>query len=538
MNKNNNVDSFILVLMLVLAIAVPMARVNVGNTSSVLAITAQTNSASYLLRQNVNITGNLTSDGSPANNLVVALEGNTPINTPLFYRVLQVGTPTQQWQVSITNLFLLDRNGNPIDTASPGVVVQVGITVYNPQLTPRDFCATVTIYDANMIAIGAKPFFGTIDPYLSVNGSAQFTIPVSASSGQAMIVGDVFSAEPKNGGIVYCLENTLYYWISRTESGLVGHPQPQPPAPQTTPGTYNAAVRLPTDPQIGYYTLYAIGQTSPSSTCSTATTFSVQATSGYPPQASFIYWPAVPFLNQTVNFDASASTPEGYNDRITRYEWDFGDGTPKYVRTGNPPASTAQHAYQQAGTFTATLNVTDNEGLWCTTSKPIKILLDYGPTANFTWTPTTPYNNTDVVTFDGSSSTPGWSARTQGYSPIQSYAWNFGDGTPIVTYPGATTTHMFVNAGDFTVTLTVTDAESRTGTLQQVIHVLLTSQSVKIYDASHDGKINLIDVFLTALAYGSVPGSPNWNANCDFNHDDKVNLLDYFAVALHFGQDP
>jgi hypothetical protein len=536
--KKNNVNSLNLVLILILAIVVPIAKVNVGNTSSGLSITAMTNSASYLLRQNVSIAGNLTSNGAPANNLVVALEGSTPLSTPLFYRVLQVGTPTQQWQVSISNLFLLDRNGNPIDTINPGANIQVGITVYNPQLTPRDYCATITIYDANMVATGAKPFFGTIDPYLSVNSSAQFTIPASASSGQAMIVGDVFSGEPKNGGIAYCLESTLYYWISRTESGLIGHPQPQLPAPQTTPGTYNAAVRLPTDPQFGYYTLYAIGQESPSSTSSTSATFSVQATSGYPPQASFIYWPAVPYLNQTVNFDASASTPEGYNDRITKYEWTFGDGTPKYVSTGNPPAPTAQHAYQQAGTFIVTLNVTDNEGLWCTTSKPIKILLDYGPTANFTWTPTTPYNNTDVVTFDGSSSTPGWSARTQTYPAIQSYAWNFGDGTPIMTYPNPTTTHMFLNPGDFTVTLTVTDVESRTGTLSQVIHVLLSTQSVKTYDVNHDGKINLIDVFQTALAYGSIPGSPNWNANCDVNHDGKVNLLDYFAVALHYGQDP
>jgi 6-phosphogluconolactonase (cycloisomerase 2 family) len=62
---------------------------------------------------------------------------------------------------------------------------------------------------------------------------------------------------------------------------------------------------------------------------------------------------------RTVNFDASGSTdPDG---SVARYRWDFGDGTT--LSTADPRTT---HIYPRAGTFRATLVVTDNEG--CSTA--------------------------------------------------------------------------------------------------------------------------------------------------------------------------
>jgi hypothetical protein len=55
-------------------------------------------------------------------------------------------------------------------------------------------------------------------------------------------------------------------------------------------------------------------------------------------------------------------------------------------------------------------------------------------------------------------------------------------------------------------------------------------------DVNGDGKVNLIDVFAVALAYGSYPGHPAWNPNYDINDDGKVNLIDYFTAALNYGK--
>ena len=55
-------------------------------------------------------------------------------------------------------------------------------------------------------------------------------------------------------------------------------------------------------------------------------------------------------------------------------------------------------------------------------------------------------------------------------------------------------------------------------------------------DVNGDGKVNLIDVFSVALAYGSYPGHPTWNPNYDINNDFEINLIDYFTTALNYGK--
>jgi len=86
------------------------------------------------------------------------------------------------------------------------------------------------------------------------------------------------------------------------------------------------------------------------------------------PVAVFSYAPETPYDGETVVFDASASyDPDG---NITKYTWDFGDGTPQVNET-EPIAS---HVYMSPGDYTATLTVTDNELLTNSTSKTITVV--------------------------------------------------------------------------------------------------------------------------------------------------------------------
>jgi len=41
---------------------------------------------------------------------------------------------------------------------------------------------------------------------------------------------------------------------------------------------------------------------------------------------------------------------------------------------------------------------------------------------------------------------------------------------------------------------------------------------------------------LVAKAFGTIPGMPGWNVNCDVNNNGKVNIVDVYIVAKHFGQ--
>ena len=55
-------------------------------------------------------------------------------------------------------------------------------------------------------------------------------------------------------------------------------------------------------------------------------------------------------------------------------------------------------------------------------------------------------------------------------------------------------------------------------------------------DLNGDGKVNLQDLVLLALAYGSTPGSPNWNPNADIEGTGRVGLTDLVILAQHYEQ--
>ena len=82
------------------------------------------------------------------------------------------------------------------------------------------------------------------------------------------------------------------------------------------------------------------------------------------PVANFSYSPAHPVVNQTIIFDASSSyDPDG---NITKYEWEFGDGT-------NGTGIIADHSYSSAGGYVVSLTVTDDSGATKSSSSAIGV---------------------------------------------------------------------------------------------------------------------------------------------------------------------
>lgn len=88
-----------------------------------------------------------------------------------------------------------------------------------------------------------------------------------------------------------------------------------------------------------------------------------------PPQASFTYYPYPPLVNRTITFDSSTSKPGGTNAIIIKSEWNFGDGSPKVTTSDN----FTTHAFTVASDYTVTLNVTNSQGSWNSTSQSITV---------------------------------------------------------------------------------------------------------------------------------------------------------------------
>ncbi|MDH7564438.1 MAG: hypothetical protein QHH24_06140 [Candidatus Bathyarchaeota archaeon] len=55
-------------------------------------------------------------------------------------------------------------------------------------------------------------------------------------------------------------------------------------------------------------------------------------------------------------------------------------------------------------------------------------------------------------------------------------------------------------------------------------------------DVNCDGRVDLKDVALTTVAYGSYKDGPCWNACCDVNNDGLVDLKDVFIVCTNYGK--
>jgi len=55
-------------------------------------------------------------------------------------------------------------------------------------------------------------------------------------------------------------------------------------------------------------------------------------------------------------------------------------------------------------------------------------------------------------------------------------------------------------------------------------------------DFNNDGIIDIFDIVRMALAFGSIPGMPNWDPYVDLNQDGTIDIFDLVVVALRFGE--
>ncbi len=163
-----------------------------------------------------------------------------------------------------------------------------------------------------------------------------------------------------------------------------------------------------------------------------------------PPVASFTENATTVLTGEVIHFNASESYDT--DGVIVSYFWNFGDGT-------NAEGVIVDYAYADNGTYTVTLTVTDDDDL-TDSATATKIINNRPPVALFTQNATT-VNVEEAIFFDASNS-----SDLDGY--IIEYFWNFGDElTPV---KGMTVDYVYHKAGNYTVTLNVTDNDGATST--------------------------------------------------------------------------
>ncbi|MEL7271435.1 MAG: PKD domain-containing protein [Bacteroidota bacterium] len=156
-----------------------------------------------------------------------------------------------------------------------------------------------------------------------------------------------------------------------------------------------------------------------------------------------------------IEFTGDASMDD--DGTISNYAWDFGDGNT--ATEANPT-----YTYEQTGTFTASLTVTDNEGAMDTETVQITVNgpLNESPTAVIQADPIRGEAPL-TVNFNGSGSTDD--------NGISTYNWAFGDAESS-TANSVQTSFEYTEAGNYTVTLQVVDEQGETGTTEVIVEVL------------------------------------------------------------------
>lgn len=150
----------------------------------------------------------------------------------------------------------------------------------------------------------------------------------------------------------------------------------------------------------------------------------------------------------TVHFsDSTVSTRP-----IISWQWDFGDGNTDTVQ--NP-----SHLYAAPGSYTVTLTVINQLGCTNTITKPANIVIVDPPIADFGVSDTVGCTPLTVI-FSDSSTAP---------TPIMTWQWNFGDGSPLDF--NQNTSHTYTIVSGFNSRLIVIDSFGCADTAFQAIYI-------------------------------------------------------------------
>lgn len=172
-----------------------------------------------------------------------------------------------------------------------------------------------------------------------------------------------------------------------------------------------------------------------------------------------------PNVHPTANFElsntglkvkADGTWSTDSDGSISAYRWEWGDnkGTRGEVST---------HTYAVAGTYTITLQVTDDRGGTDTTSRTITVQ-NLAPSSHFYFEPRSP-DVGEVVTFEDQSEDPD--------TRVVERVWNFGDGNSSAS---PSPTHAFEDPGTYSVRLSVEDSMGAQDTSEQTVEVTVRGE--------------------------------------------------------------
>ncbi len=373
-----------------------------------------TESGVYMITLTVTDNDGLTDSFEESINVIIQLEAPTPffIATENFLEVTFDASGSTDIDGEIVSYDWSFGDGN---TAT-------GVTTVHTYASAGMYVAILTVTDNdNLSSTYTYTFFVEAPPSLE-NPTAFFTASPISGDAPLFVSFNASGSSDSDGTIV------SYIWDYGDGSNGTGQMSSHT---YTNPGTYTAEL-IVTDND-GLNDTYSV-------TITVEEPIVLEA-----PNAFFTASPTSGDGPLFVSFNANSSSDS--DGTIVSYSWDYGDGS-------NGTGMTSSHTYTTAGTYTAELTVTDNDGLSDTHTVSITVSeppAPETPNAFFTASPTSG-DGPLFVSFNASGS-------SDSDGTIVSYSWDYGDGS---NGTGMTSSHTYTTAGTYTAVLTVTDNDDLT----------------------------------------------------------------------------
>ncbi len=185
------------------------------------------------------------------------------------------------------------------------------------------------------------------------------------------------------------------------------------------------------------------------------------------PTISCIFDGTTGYVNNAISLEVSASDSDGI---ITSYAWDFGDGNVDTTTTGS-----ASNLYNTAGTYVATVVITDDAG--ATASCNGNIIIEEQP-ANLELScallPTEGSVDEELI------------LNVEGSKDLIAFAWDFGDGNVDTTTTGSMI-YSYTKAGTYTIFVEGADANANIASCSHDVTITENSVENEIPEAVCNG---------------------------------------------------
>jgi hypothetical protein len=240
--------------LLLLILNITLIRSNLVYPNPLLELNIETDKPKYYNKDVIQIYGNLTLDGTPVTNGLIAIQIQTSENKLLTIRTLSTGEPPPETPyVYLQYVMPCDENGNPKNTFTIGTLAYFKVCISNFDIEPRKALITINLYYNDSTPFGYAAIETTISAQTHPIYIVSIPIPSDAVLGTATTYANAYTDWPQKEGTPYCLEVNATFEISTTNS----LEKPLTTTQQTNETNATLTLRLARKIPRGNYTIYA-----------------------------------------------------------------------------------------------------------------------------------------------------------------------------------------------------------------------------------------------------------------------------------------